>query len=165
MNANLMVARIKPNPIGKDRNPYGGTTAGQLGGEWVDIKNTSRSTISLEKVELYHMAFSGRDSKPAKVTGFSGSLAPGKIVRVHSGKVRPLSVLRQEDIRGADHHIFTGKDNYVWNNAEGDTPGLWNVTSRVWIDRATYDRNPPEGAVLVRSGDRLVPAQSAVSRW
>ena len=165
MTANLMVARIKPIPIGKDRNRYGGATAAQLGAEWVDIKNTTRSSVSMNGIELYHLAYSGREAKPAKVMGFTGSLGAGQVVRVHSGRVRSVSVLRQEDLDGADHHVFTGTDNYVWNNAESDAPSLWNTGSRAWIDRATYEPNPAEGVILVRSGDRLVPGQRAASGW
>lgn len=160
-----MVARTKPNPIGKDRNRYGGASATQLGAEWVDIKNVTSSAISLANVELYHRAYSGADSRWARVMGFTGALGPGQVVRVHSGQVRPISVLRQEDLDGADHHVFSGHDNYVWNNAEGDSPGLWNSAAKQWIDSASYDPYPPEGIVLIRSGDKLVPAQQAASRW
>jgi hypothetical protein len=159
-----MVARIKPNPTGKDRNRHSGASAAQLGAEWVDIQNTTRSSVSLDNIELYHLAYSGRDSKPAKVMGFSGALGAGQVVRVHSGQVRPISVLRPEDLNGADHHLFTGRDSYVWNNAEGDSPGLWNTTTRQWVDSASYEPHPPEGVVLVRSGNRLVP-QRAASHW
>lgn len=165
MTKNLTVSRIKPNPSGKDRNRYGDATAAQLGAEWVDIENTSRDPVNLQGVELYHLAFTGLQGSPAKVMGFTGSLAAGQTVRVHSGRVRDLAVLRKEDLDGAEHHVFTGRDMFVWNNSEGDTPSLWAVGNRTWIDRASYDRNPPEGAVLVRIGDKLVPAQRAASGW
>jgi hypothetical protein len=61
--------------------------------------------------------------------------------------------LRPEDVAGAHHHTFTGK-NYVWNNDCGDTAGLGN--GQVWIDNASYDPYPPEGRILIRQGDKLV---------
>ena len=51
----------------------------------------------------------------------------------------------------------TDKD-YVWNNKEGDTPALFNPVTKVTLDSASYDPNPPQGEVLVRSGAKLVPA-------
>jgi hypothetical protein len=64
-------------------------------------------------------------------------------VRVHSGS-GPDSVIREEDMRGADHHVFTRKD-YVWNNKEGDTPALYNRTTQATIDSASYDPQPAAG--------------------
>ena len=165
MTTKLTVSRIKPNPSGKDRSRYGGATAAQLGAEWVDFKNTSGIPFGLQNVELFHLTYTGLQTSSAKVTGFSGSLGTGQTVRIHSGRVRDLSVLRKEDLDGADHHIFTGRDSYVWNNSEGDTPSLWDVVTRSWIDRASYDRNPPEGAVLTRVGEKLIPAQRSASSW
>jgi hypothetical protein len=57
---------------------------------------------------------------------------------------RPDSVIRDEDRRGADFHLFSDKD-YVWNNKEGDTPALYNPVTKVTLDSASYDPNPPEG--------------------
>ena len=71
---------------------------------------------------------------------------------------RPDSVIRDEDRRGADFHLFSDKD-YVWNNKEGDTPALYNPVTKVTLDSASYDPNPPEGEVLMRSGDKLVPTR------
>jgi hypothetical protein len=62
--------------------------------------------------------------------------------------------------------LFTGK-NFVWNNKEGDTPALYNPTTKVTLDSASYDPNPPEGEILVRKGDKLVPIAKAAysSSW
>ena len=94
---------------------------------------------------------------------FKGTLQPGKTVRVHSGS-GPDSVIRDEDRRGADIHLFTDKD-YVWNNKEGDTPALYNPVTKVTLDSASYDPNPPEGEVLVRSGGKLVPTKTSVPSY
>jgi hypothetical protein len=155
----LFLTQIKPNPTGKDRSRYGATPA-QLGAEWVDFKNTGTTGVSLDGVVLYHLAFSGGTSTWKQVMTFSGTLAPGKIVRVHAGRVRDISVLRQEDIDGADHHLFSGEDQYVWNNAEGDTAALWDSGVKQWIDSASYDPYPPEGVILVRSGDKFISGTS-----
>ena len=91
---------------------------------------------------------------------FKGSLQPGKTVRVHSGS-GPDSVIREEDRKGADIHVFTDRD-YVWNNKEGDTPALYNPVTHVTLDSASYDPNPPEGEVLFRSSGKLVPVRTSV---
>lgn len=153
----LQIVRIKPNPAGKDRNRYGQTSSDQLAAEWVDFQNNGTASVDLSPIELWHRAYHhGQAPTWEKVVSFSGALQPGKTVRVHSGS-GPDSVLRDEDRRGADHHLFNSK-NYVWNNEEGDTPALFNHVTKVTLDSASYDPNPPEGEVLVRSGAKLVPA-------
>jgi len=157
----LLVTQLKPNPAGKDRTRYGGATPAQLGAEWVDFKNTGGIGIDLGSVELHHVAFGNGKRTWRLVTNFKGELGPGKIVRVHAGQQRDLSVLRQEDLLGADHHLFSGEDQCVWNNAEGDTAGLWDSSAKQWIDQASYDPYPPEGIILVRVGDKLVALTTA----
>lgn len=90
---------------------------------------------------------------------------PGKIVRVHSGQNRELSVVRPDDLAGADYHVFTGDDAYVWNNKQGDTPLLFYDVKKETIDSASYDPNPPEGVVLVRQGDKLVATVARAANW
>jgi len=157
----LQIVKAKPNPAGKDRNRWGATPQ-QLAAEWVDFRNTGSGQVDLSGVELYHKAYSSRTEwKWAKVIDFTGSLGPGKVVRVHSGRARDLAVIPAAELAGADYHVFTGSDNYTWNNAEGDAPSLFERNIREWIDQAGYDPYPPEGAVLIRSGAKLVPAAVA----
>lgn len=160
----LSVVHAKPNPLGKDRNRYGSPTPAQLGAEWVDIKNVGQYAVELAGVDLYHLAFkrSGGEPEWEKVVSLVGNLSAGQILRVHSGRIREIGVLNAEDVRGADWHMFTGNDVYVWNNAEGDTVGLWEPQSKSWVDKAPYDPHPPEGIILVRSGSKLVPAGAAL---
>jgi len=156
----LRVVQLKPNPIGKDRNRFGALSPAQLGAEWVDFKNTGIVAEDLQNVRLYHVAYALGEPNGhwEEITNFQGSLPPGQVVRVHSGQSRDMSVLRQEDLLGADYHLFTGKDSYVWNNQKGDIAVLGNGSVSNLIDRAPYDPNPPEGTVLVRIGEKLVPA-------
>jgi hypothetical protein len=157
----LQITRAKPNPRGKDRT-RAGTTVAQLAAEWIDIKNTSHTGVLLTGVDLYHKAYSPDGSSQwEKVVSLSGVLPGGNTLRVHAGQVRPISVISNEDILGAEYHNFTGRDEYVWNNREGDHPGLWIPATKEWVDLTSYDPNPPEGAVLVRSGAKLVPASVA----
>lgn len=160
----LRVSQLKPNPAGKDRSRYGSPSPAQLGAEWVDIKNVGTAPAPLDGIELYHLAYGRPGTQPEwqKITSFSGSLGVSKVLRVHSGQARDLSVLNREDLVGADHHLFTGRDSYVWNNAEGDTAGLWEPQSKTWADKASYDPYPPEGVVLIRSGAKLVPTGAAL---
>jgi hypothetical protein len=155
--SSLQITKIKPNPVGKDRSSTGVTPASQLAGEWVDFKNTGASAVKLDGVDLYHLAYAAGSAQGRwdKVTGFTGTLPAGQTVRVHSGS-GPLSVIRPEDFAGADHHVFTNRD-YVWNNKQGDSPTLFDSSRNQNIDQASYDPYPPEGQVLVRSGNKLVP--------
>lgn len=150
----LRVIRAKPNPAGKDRSRYSIPPA-QLAAEWVDFQNNGTEGFPLTGVSLEHMAYQPgcRDGTWQTVMTFQGELAVGKIIRVHSGN-GPFTVMHVEDAFGADYHLFTG-GNYVWNNDCGDRAGLWNGTT--WIDLASYDPYPPEGVILHRVGDKLVP--------
>ena len=155
----LQPFRLKPNPVGKDKNKNGTATQAQLGAEWVDIKNTGYATVSMDGVKIHHVAFAnGKPSHWELITSFTGTLAPGKVIRLHSGS-GPVNLLHQDDLVGADIHLFTSRNSYVWNNAEGDTSRLTeNENGReVETDQAGYAPNPPEGIVLVRSGNRLIP--------
>jgi hypothetical protein len=160
---NLTIIRIKPNPTGKDRPRHGTLDPSQLAGEWVDFRNDGTQGAPLNSVVLYHRAYRNGQAHWARVTGFSGVLPIGEIVRVHAGRVRDLTVIRPEDRAGADHHIFSGEDEYVWNNREGDQPLLNYEPTNQTIDTATYDANPPEGTVLVRQGTKLIAAAKAVN--
>lgn len=154
----LQIKSIKPNPTGKDRNRSGQVSSVQLAGEWADFQNVGTTPVDLSPINLWHRTYRpGQAPDWEKVLSLSGSLQPGKTVRVHSGS-GPEGVLRDQDRRGADHHLFTGK-SYVWNNQEGDTPTLHNKVTKVTLDSASYDPNPPEGDVLVRIGDKLVSAK------
>jgi hypothetical protein len=159
----LQTFRLKPNPAGKDKNPFGKASTAQLGAEWVDIKNTGSSAVMMEGVKLYHVAFvHGKASHWELIMSFKGTLGVGEIVRIHSGH-GPVSLLNPEDRDGATYHIFTDRDQYVWNNAEGDTSRITETSGsgEVETDKAGYDPHPPEGVILVRSGDKLVPISLA----
>lgn len=153
----LYITQIKPNPSGKDR-VGNQVSSQQLAGEWVDFKNTSQKNLSLDSVRLEHIAYT--TSYPngvwEVVSNLHGNLASGQIMRVHSGAEIPLTSLYSVDRIGADHHLFTGK-NYIWNNSKSDSPKLsvWNGSSWVEIDKATYSPPVAEGAILLRYGNLL----------
>ena len=162
----LTIIRIKPNPTGKDRPPHSGPTAEQLAAEWLDFKNDTGNTLTLDGVALYHVAYpTGGQPTWSRIMTFKGGLKPSEIVRVHSGRDRGLAVIRAEDRAGATHHLFTGDDAFVWNNRQGDRPRLKNKTANQEIDQAWYGPNQPEGAVLVRVGDQLVVGQARAANW
>jgi hypothetical protein len=162
----LTIIRIKPNPVGKDRVQHGNATPAQLAGEWVDFRNDTGADVSLDGASLWHLTYApGRVREWEQVASFAFILPAGKIARVHSGQRRDISVVRPEDRAGADLHVFTGKDAYVWNNEQGDTPLLFKAAATTTIDKASYDRNPPEGAILTRQGDKLVPSFARAANW
>lgn len=160
----LTIIRIKPNPASKDRPAHGGPTPAQLAAEWVDFRNDTGRDVSLDGVSLWHLTYApGRKPEWERIQNFSDTLPAGKIVRVHAGMKRDLSVVRPEDLSGADYHVFTDDDAYVWNNKEGDSPLLFKEAAKETIDKTSYDPNPPEGAVLVRQGDKLAPVARAAN--
>lgn len=159
----LQTYRLKPNPAGKDKNKSGRAAQSQLGGEWVDIRNTGNAPVSMDGVKLYHVAFvDGKASRWELVTGFSGTLGVGQVIRVHSGS-GPASLLHPDDLKGASINAFTGRDAYIWNNAEGDTSRLTELSNGVEVetDKTSYPPHPGEGVVFVRVGASLVPGRIA----
>jgi hypothetical protein len=152
----LRIIRIKPNPSGKDRvGRY--IPAAQLAAEWVDFQNDGTEPFLLDGIALYHLAYQPqcRDPRWETVQTFSGTLQPQKIVRVHSGEKLITDQMYPEDVAGVDHHVFTGRRIYVWNNDCGDSAALYN--GKAFEDQASYDPYPPEGVILHRQGDKLVP--------
>jgi len=153
---NPQIIRAKPNPIGKDK--FGNLSVQvQLAAEWIDIANKGIDPLQINNLRLYHMTFSEYCVKLnyEQVLSFKGILKSGEVIRIHSGGVLPLNQLYAEDIRGADYHLFTGK-NYIWNNRCGDSPTLYNYITETIIDKADYFANPPEGKILVRVGNLLI---------
>jgi len=156
----LTIIRIQPNPAGKDRSLSRAPTPTQLAAEWVDWRNDSATSVNLAGFSLWHRAHSGNHWSWESITGFTGTVGAGEIVRVHSGKKRER-VIAANDFAGANHHIFTGQDRYIWNNREGDTPAVYNETKNETIDSASNDPRPPEGAVPNRQGNKLMGRANA----
>ena len=157
----LKVTQLKPNPSGKDVT-FHGALAGQLAGEWVDIANDGVRPFDLRRLNFYHRAYSSRSTWAWALVidpgaSFQDELHPGQILRIHSGRVREIDVIRPADRVGADRHGFTGRDSYIWNNANADEAAILEPAQRVFLDRAEYAPFPSEGVVLVRIGNALVP--------
>lgn len=154
----ILIIQAKPNPSGKD-HLWNVVPSSQLAGEWVDFKNTGDESYSLNNIKLHHIAYTTQYPNGVweEVMGFTGTLGVGEVVRVHSGGEIPLTSLNLVDRVGANHHLFTGK-NYLWNNSRGDVPRLvWQQNGEtIELDKAPYSNNPPEGRILVRSGNYLI---------
>ena len=154
----IQINQAKPNPSGKDRSRYS-TPNSQLNAEWVDIKNIGDENYPLNGIKLQHIAYGMYGtSEWHDVIRFNISLAPNEVVRVHSGEKVSTETLPLIDREGADHHLFTKDNKYVWNNDKSDSPRLvldsgWSTTE---IDKATYDAYPPEGKILKRVGEKLI---------
>ena len=164
----LMITQLKPNPAGKDRQPFGPIDPSQLAAEWVDIKNMGATGVNTRGVEVNNKAFRPGDTEGhwrAVVALPDFVLPTGAVLRLHSGKGGDYGVIRAEDNAGSDYRMFTGRNDYVWNNREGDTAALWDLGAQQWIDGASYDPNPPEGVVLVRHGTKLEPAYAPAFRY
>lgn len=96
----LKITQLKPNPTGKDRARTGSVSLTQLAAEWVDFQNTGSTAVSLNGVKLYHIAYApgDRNGHWKEITNFRGSLEAGKVIRVHSGQTRNLSIVASEDL-------------------------------------------------------------------
>ena len=152
----LKIIQAKPNPAGKDKSGNNVIPAQQLAGEWIDIINENEESVSLNDLEVYHFVYKDNRNEWEKIIVFTGSLPSKEVVRVHSGGKIPINQMLLIDRIGADYHVFTGK-NYIWNNDRKDYPRIWNPYSKKWIDKTYYDKYPPEGVILKRKGDKLVP--------
>jgi hypothetical protein len=170
MSFHLQVYRAKPNPAGKDRS-RSGPKPEQLVAEWVDIKNVGTQDVAFASFELHHTTF-----KPGciadgtecywKVPQATGGLAPGQILRVHTGSKRLEGTLSAED-RGLDVNwsTYAERENFALNNDCGDLiTVVWaDDAGKRWKDSAGYGPRPPEGVVLYRSPDgKLRPAPVGV---
>jgi hypothetical protein len=120
----LTIIRIKPNPAGKDHPAHGSPNPSQLAGEWVDFRNDAGQDVPLGNISLWHLAYgAGHAPEWEKVTGFTGTLPAGKIVRstpASSGR-SPSSAPR---IRRAPTTTPYRARRHVWNNKQGDSPLL-----------------------------------------
>ncbi len=160
----IQTSQLKPNPAGKDRTKTN-ISETLLAAEWVDIKNTGRTSVDLTGVSLFHKAFKRDGSYEWElVLRLSGNIDAGKVLRIHSGN-GPYSVVRTEDKLGSDYYMFTCNSRYVWNNDFGDSSLLWQPSDKVTIDEASYDPYPPDGVILQRVGSKLVVPARVASRW
>jgi len=153
----LQIIKAKPNPLGKDR--FGGLplVASQLAAEWIDIANTGITSESLNGFVLYHKTFNDfcMELRFDDVIAFRGVIKSGEVIRIHTGNQISLNQMYPEDIQGADYHLFTGV-SYIWNNKCGDTAVIYNSFTKLVVDKAYYDPNPPEGRILRRIGNKLI---------
>ena len=168
MSLKVPIIRAKPNPSGKDVYASGAAREDQLLGEWVDLKNIGNTVISLPLVHLCHTEFNQSCSPTTKYQKYwSGNygelLEPGQIVRVHTGKRAYASLMNAEDRAGVSLHAYADRGTFVLNNKCGDLISVWRDPKN-WtiVDKAYYEPYPPEGAILKRSGDKLVPQYSYI---
>lgn len=147
------ITRALPNPMGKDRTPSHQVTNHQLVGEWVEFTNTGGQALNLQGLSLHHYTFNQACSKTGEdqVTSFSGTLAAGQSIRVHTGA-------GTGQWEGSVFHFYLGKGNFIWNNRCGDTVVLRFGQTQELEDWASYAANPAEGAVLTR-----IPAQNRLA--
>lgn len=94
-----------------------------LNGEWVQIKNTSRSAISLKGWVL-------KDVSNHRYTFKNIKIGPGKYIKVHTGK-------------GSDtaSNTFQNRAAYVWNNTS-DTATLTRATGSK-VDTCSWTTRDP----------------------
>lgn len=161
----LLITRTLPNPAGKDRTPGHLVNNDQLNGEWIEFRNSTQKTLTIDGVSIAHHTFNSycRQTDEDVLTSFTGPMPAGSSIRLHTGAGQPWD-------EGTIRHLYLGRGNYVWNNRCGDT-ALLRVADGGLIDQASYDPNPPEGTILNRvlGTDRLaagsVGATGTYGRW
>jgi Lamin Tail Domain len=140
----LLITRAHPNPSGKDRND-GHATNDQLNQEWIEIGNVGDRSLPLDGLTVRHYTFDSACQRTgeANLVTLRGPLDSGWSFRLHTGVGEPSR-------EGTNRHGYlVNRNNFVWNNACGDTVVLRNSDGTL-LDWASYDRNPPEGTVLKR---------------
>lgn len=172
MSRELQIFRAKPNPAGKDKaGSY--PKPEQLLGEWVDIKNVGTESAPFSTMKLTHTLFNDYCQLTGRTeTYFTGSstdtqaLAPGQVLRIHTGRKSDEGRTKDEDKVSRDWFNFANSDQFKLNNKCGDTIVVtWKDSyGRDLQDAAEYDRDQAEGAVLVRSGSKLVRAAAGFGR-
>lgn len=161
------IHRSKPNPAGRDK-AGGYPIPSQLLGEWVDIINNGSGAVHLEGLHLANQRYDQNCSYQETRIYWSGSraevLAPRQVLRVHTGRRIDANQMHAQDWTGANLHSYADNGQFVLNNKCGDVLTLWTKShTGAWVkhDTCSYSPYPPEGAVLVRSGDQLVVSQYA----
>lgn len=140
----LYVTLALPNPTGKDRPRHGAPSNAQLNSEWMEFSNVASRTLDMSGVAICHYTFNDRCQQTGedRLTTFTGELAAGYSIRVHSGSGQP-------SWEGTVRHLYLNRSNYAWNNFCGDTAVLRNAAGTL-VDWASYAPNPGEGQVLRR---------------
>ena len=159
----LYIYRAKPNPLGKGAR-IDRPQPEQLLGEWVDLQNISNQPVSVRGLWLAHHEVAGDGTSKPEYTcywqaHYSDDLHPGQVLRVHTGKSADWKLAHTEDQEGAEFFAFAGKSSFVLNYPHGDTITLWSKDSKnEWVleDMVSYGPELPEGAVLTRTGDKLI---------
>jgi hypothetical protein len=101
------IYRVWSDSPGKDTR-----SNASLNGEWVQIKNLTRSSRSLR-------GWSIRDRSGHTYTFGAFTLRPGRTVKIHTGRGKNTAA-----------HRYQGRRAYVWNNT-GDSVSLRTATGRV----------------------------------
>ena len=167
MSTQLQIFRAKPNPFGKDKTIGGVAKPEQLLGEWVDIRNIGTESVRFSSMQLSHTLYTSRCEETGRTDvywspGGTESLAPGRQIRVYTGRRGDEAVMKPED-KAPDWKGFAERSNFVLNNTCGDViKVVWtDGAGNRWSDTAAYQPSPPEGAVLTRAGNMLVTSMAA----
>lgn len=168
MSWKIQIYRAKPNPTGKDKvknHPI----PSQLLAEWVDLSNVGDTGVKFSTLNLAHSEFApGCQIKPNPTLYWKGDsdlvLMPNQIVRVHTGYYSQSHLMHPDDKSGVHYHAFAERGNFVLNNDCGDVISVWWKSANEWHrdDYAGYASNPPEGQILYRNGDKLVPMRRSI---
>jgi hypothetical protein len=160
------VYRIKLSAAAREASKSGSLAPDELGAEWADLRNQGARAARTAGISLYHLNYpeAGGKSEFRWVANLPDcTLQPGEVLRIHAGQPRPLSLLKAEDRAGAHWHSFTGHDDLMWNDTQGDTVTLYEAEEKETLDSASFAPNPQYGAVLERDGNRLALAKVAAA--
>ena len=163
MSWKIQIYRAKPNPAGKDTS-HGRPLAAQLLGEWVDLKNVGDGPAAISILYLSNTEFGPGCVVTQAAKNYwngpsNGSIKPGEIARVHTGRSGDAWQMQAVDKEGVTHHFYAESGLFVLNNDCGDNLGLtWKTSEGKWLtdDAASYRPRPAEGKILQRIGSELV---------
>lgn len=134
----LYITRAQPNPRGRDRG------AAQLNEEWIEFRADASRSLSGD--EIIHNTYTSTCQPTSAETLYkfgAVSVAPGQLVRVHTGNGTNGWV-------GNTYHAYMGYSWFKWNNACGDVVTL--AFNGRTLDSAAYRPNPREGELVRQLG-------------
>lgn len=166
----LLINRAKPNPFGRTRIGAETPTPESLLGEWVEVKNIGPDSIHFSTIQIRHLVFDPScyatgESECCWQGGSDEYLKPHQTLRIHTGRESDAPRMPEPDRIETDWHGYGGWPDFLFNIQCGDRLIVtWRDSfERSFLDWAAYAPHPPEGAILIRSGNLLTAAGAAVS--
>ena len=134
MSWKIQITKAKPNPLGKDTS-HGRPLPAQLLGEWVDLKNVGDAPVATSILYLSNTEFGVgcvvRQATKNYWNGpLNGSIKPGEIARIHTGRSGDAWQMQPMDKEGVTYHLCHKKLAYN-NYGRAGRRGAWEIEHSV----------------------------------